>query len=40
MPTEGVTGGRLRSMALLWSTFVVCFLFIWWIISRFTELAG
>lgn len=40
LPTEGVAEGRLRSLTVLWSTFVLCFLFIWWIISRFTELAG
>jgi hypothetical protein len=40
IPTEGVTGGRLTSVALLGSTFLVCFLFIWWMISRFTALAG
>jgi hypothetical protein len=40
LKTEGVTGGRLRSIAMLGSTFVLCFLFIWWMITRFTELAG
>jgi hypothetical protein len=35
-----VTGGRLTSIALLGSTFLMCFLLIWWMISRFTELAG
>jgi hypothetical protein len=34
------TRGRLTSAALLGSTFLVCFVFIWWMISRFTELAG
>lgn len=40
MPTAGVTGGRIGTLALLLSTFLVCFLFIWWMIARFTELAG
>jgi hypothetical protein len=40
LPTKGVTRGRLTSAALLGSTFLVCFVFIWWMISRFTELAG
>jgi len=40
LATEGVTRGRLWSLTLQASTFAVCFLFIWWIISRFTELAG
>lgn len=37
---EDLAGERLTSLALLTSTFLVCFLFIWWVISRFTELAG
>jgi hypothetical protein len=40
LPTKGVAGGRLGSLALLGSASIVCFLFIWWMISRFTELAG
>jgi len=40
LPAEGVTRGRFWSLTLQASTFVACFLFIWWIISRFTELAG
>jgi predicted RNA-binding Zn-ribbon protein involved in translation (DUF1610 family) len=40
LPTEGVASKRLTSIALLGSTFAVCLLFIWWMISRFTELAG
>jgi hypothetical protein len=40
LPTEGVARERLTSLALLGSTFLVCFLFIWWMISRFTDLAG
>jgi hypothetical protein len=40
LPTTGVTGGRLTSLVLLGSTSLVFFLFIWWMISRFTELAG
>lgn len=40
LPTEDLAGERLTSVALLGSTFLVCLLFIWWMISRFTELAG
>jgi len=40
IPTEGVGGGRVASKALLFSSFLLCFALIWWMISRFTELAG
>jgi hypothetical protein len=38
--TEGAACERITTVTLLGSGFVVCFLFIWWMISRFTELAG
>ncbi len=40
LPGEGAAGDRLTTVAVLGSTFLMCFLFIWWMISRFTELAG
>jgi len=40
LPTTGVTGARLTALILLGSTSIMCFLFIWWMIARFTELAG
>jgi hypothetical protein len=40
LPTEDLLGERLMSVALLGSTFFVCFLFIWWMIARLTDLAG
>src|SRR5487761_2172943 len=39
LPTEGMHGG-LASALLLGAAFLGSFLFIWWMISRFTELAG
>jgi hypothetical protein len=39
LPNDGLPGG-LASALLLACTFALCFLFIWWMISRFTELAG
>jgi hypothetical protein len=40
LPGDDAAAGRLTSVAVGGSAFVVCFLFIWWMISRFTELAG
>ena len=39
LPAEGMPGG-FGSLLVLGLTFLVCFLFIWWMISRFTGLAG
>jgi hypothetical protein len=40
LPTKGVTRGRLVSLVLIGSSFLVCLVFIWWMIARFKELAG
>jgi len=40
LPEKGVARGRVVSLAMLGSTFLVCFFFLWWMISRFAELAG
>jgi hypothetical protein len=40
LPKEDYLGGeRATSLAML-STFLACFLLIWWMISRLTALAG
>lgn len=39
LPTEGMHGGLVSAM-LIGAAFLASFLFIWWMISRFTELAG
>jgi len=39
LPMEGIHGG-LESALLLGAAFLGSFFFIWWVISRFTELAG
>jgi hypothetical protein len=40
LPGDDAAAERLTSVAVGGSAFVVCFLVIWWMISRFTELAG
>jgi hypothetical protein len=39
LPTHGASGG-LASVLLVLSTLVVSVFFVWWMISRFRELAG
>ena len=39
-PLPDSFGGGLTTLALLGSAFLLCLLFIWWMITRFRELAG
>jgi hypothetical protein len=40
LTAEGIVNQNLTRMALLGGSAIACFLAIWWIISRLTELAG